>query len=56
MTVIRRLDACLESTRQNVLKMSEQLGKAEEEIKTDLRKLQEKGDGLLEEIVGVSDE
>ncbi|HMA85726.1 MAG TPA: type I restriction-modification system subunit M N-terminal domain-containing protein, partial [Desulfosalsimonadaceae bacterium] len=28
MTVIRRLDACLESTKQDVLKMSEQLDKA----------------------------
>ena len=55
MTVIRRLDACLESTRQDVLKMSEQLGKAEEEIKADLRKLQGKGEGLLEEIVGGPD-
>jgi type I restriction enzyme M protein len=28
MTVIRQLDACLESTKQDVLKMSEQLDKA----------------------------
>src|SRR6056297_1721968 len=28
MTVIRRLDACLETTKQDVLKMSEQLDKA----------------------------
>lgn len=50
MTVIRRLDACLESTKQDVLKMSEQLDKAGVAARSQLLKDVMRDYGYLEDM------